>query len=442
MSADDTGPLRRGRAVPAGRIERTARLGALGAGVAADAALGAVSAWSRGERADLSARVFSASNARRFAGELSNLRGAALKLGQLVSMDVGAVAPPEFAAAADMLRAGAEPMAPGQLRRVLDRRWGKGWMGRFERFEPRPFAAASIGQVHRAVTTDGRALAVKIQYPGVRRSIDSDLDSVAALVKIAGVLPQGFDLAPYLEEARRALHEEADYEREAGQLRAYAEALGERADFVTPGVEESLSGPDILALDFLPGAGIETAAAQPETERERVFTALLDLTLAELFELGLMQTDPNFANFLYAGPDAPIGLIDFGAARPVSPDLTRRCRAVLAAGLDADGAGLQRALEALGASPADAKPAHRRAVLEHADQLFAPVRAGAFDFADLSLLTRLREGAVALQKDGFAPRPPPEMLFIQRKLAGLYLLGARLGVAMDVRAMLERYARR
>ncbi|MEQ8405882.1 MAG: AarF/ABC1/UbiB kinase family protein [Oceanicaulis sp.] len=431
---------RRGRAVPKGRLERAARLGVLGAGLAGSTAAGAAAAWLRGERADFSAHAFSPANARRFAGELSRLRGAALKLGQLVSMDVGAVAPAEFAAAAEALRAGAEPMAPGQLKRVLDRRWGKGWLSRFEHFESRPFAAASIGQVHRAVTRDGRALAVKIQYPGVKASIDADIDGVAALVRLAGVLPKGFDLDPYLEEARQALHREADYAAEARHISAYSNALGDTAGFILPGVDAALSGADILALEFLPGAGIETAAGQDRAERERVFAALLHLTLRELFEMGLMQTDPNFANFLYDGPRAAIGLIDFGAVQDISPPLRELCRAVLRAGLSGDDAAMADALEPLGVLTSRTAPHHRQGVLDLADALFARVRAGAFDFTDTRLLTRLREGGLALQKDGFAPAPPPELMFVQRKFAGLYLLGAKLGVTMDVRGMLEEWA--
>ncbi|MEQ8435171.1 MAG: AarF/ABC1/UbiB kinase family protein [Oceanicaulis sp.] len=420
-----------------------ARLTALGAGMAGGTAASAVSAWARGERADLATHAFSPANARRFAEELSRLRGAALKLGQLVSMDIGAVAPPEFAAAAERLRADADPMPPGQLRRVLDRRWGKGWMARFQRFEPRPAAAASIGQVHKAVTKEGRVLAVKIQYPGVRASIDSDLDSVGRLARLTGAVRADFDLAPYLDAAKTALHHEADYEREADSLRRYKTALGDDPDFVVPGVDANLSGPDILALDWLEGRGIERAAQESASERMRVFTALLTLTLRELFAMGLMQSDPNYANFLYAGDGCPVGLIDFGAVIDIDPEMTKACRAVLAAGLAGDDDAMATALGDLGALKPDTAPAHRDALVALADQLFSAVRASGekrgFDFTDTGRLTALREGGVALQRDGFAPEPAPQLLFIQRKFAGLYLLGAALNIRMDVREILKAW---
>ncbi|MFW5660785.1 MAG: ABC1 kinase family protein [Oceanicaulis sp.] len=430
---------RRGRAVPKGRIERTARLAGLGAGIAGGALARVLGDMAKGERPDLARAAFSPANARRFAGELSRLRGAALKLGQLVSMDAGALVPAEFAGAADALRAGADPMPPAQLRRVLDRRWGAGWRSRFDRFDPHPFAAASIGQVHRAVTIDGRALAIKIQYPGVKASIDSDLAGVATLARLSGALPGGFDLDPYLEEARAALHDESDYEREAQSVSRFAAALGPDPDFVVPGVDERFSGPETLALDLLPGAGIETAAEQDGAERERVFLALADLTLRELFDFRLMQTDPNYANFLYAGPDAPIGLIDFGAVRDLPSDLSDAYRALLRSGLAADRAGLETALDTLGFLPEDAAPRHREAALALAEHGFSAVRAGAFDFSDTGFLEDLRDAGFTLQRDGFTPAPRPQTLFVNRKIAGLYLLGAKLRVRAAMRERLKAW---
>lgn len=126
-----------------------------------------------GERVDLRALALSPENALRLTRELSHMRGAAMKVGQLMSMDAGELLPPEFAAILARLRADAHPMPPRQLRTVLDKAWGEGWYRRFERFDLRPLAAASIGQVHRALTPDGRDLAIKVQFPGVRESIES-----------------------------------------------------------------------------------------------------------------------------------------------------------------------------------------------------------------------------------------------------------------------------
>ena len=137
----------------------------------------------------------------RLADGLSHLRGAAPKLGQMLSMDTGQVLPGELTAILAQMRDDARHMPPKQLQTVLHAEWGPGWYSRFARFEVRLFAAASIGRVHRAVTRDGINLAIKVQYPGVRASIDSDVDNVATLLRLPGLLPRGMDIAPLLAEA-------------------------------------------------------------------------------------------------------------------------------------------------------------------------------------------------------------------------------------------------
>jgi predicted unusual protein kinase regulating ubiquinone biosynthesis (AarF/ABC1/UbiB family) len=150
-----------------------------------------------GEPAHLGSVLFSGPNARRLAARLGRLRGAAMKVGQLVSLQGEDVLPPEFAQALAVLRAQATPMPLQQLRGVLGREFGKGWERRFATFDYEPVAAASIGQVHHATTPDGRDLALKIQYPGVARSITSDIDNVAVL-RLFNLLPLNLDVAASL----------------------------------------------------------------------------------------------------------------------------------------------------------------------------------------------------------------------------------------------------
>ncbi|MEL7488035.1 MAG: AarF/UbiB family protein, partial [Pseudomonadota bacterium] len=183
----------KGAAVPRRRLSRAARFGGLAAGVAGDVALRGAGRALRGERPDLGSLLLTPANAARIADELAKLRGAAMKIGQLVSMDAGDLLPPEFAEIMARLRATAAPMPGRQLKSVLTENWGRDWLRRFDAFDVRPLAAASIGQVHRARTNDGRDLAIKIQYPGVRASIDSDVDNVATLINLSGLLPKDTD---------------------------------------------------------------------------------------------------------------------------------------------------------------------------------------------------------------------------------------------------------
>jgi predicted unusual protein kinase regulating ubiquinone biosynthesis (AarF/ABC1/UbiB family) len=274
----------------------------------------------------------------------------------------------------------------------------------------------------------------------VRDSIDSDIDALGAFTAVSGLVPRGMDLKPLLAEAKRQLHRETDYWLEADNLRAYAGAVGDDPRFIVPEIAEDWCAHGVLAMSWLAGRSIETAAEQGLAERERVFDALLDLTLAELFELGLMQTDPNFANFLYAGPDAAIGLIDFGAVQEVPKDLSRRYRAVMAAALDGERADLRAALKTLGVIGEATPDTQAEAVTDMAELSMAPIRRGeAFDFTDTRLVTNTRDQGEALRRAGFNHAPPPELIFIQRKLGGLYLLGARLGVRKDIRPALQPY---
>ena len=431
---------RDGRAIPSAGVARLARYGALGAGLLSDTLQARAKTLADGGSTDWSDLAFSPGVAKRFTDELARLRGAALKAGQLISMDAGGVLPAEFAQTASRLRAGADPMPARQLRRVLDERWGPDWLRRFKRFEVRPVAAASIGQVHKAETKDGRTLAIKVLYPGVRQSIDSDLDALGALIGVSGLVPRGMDLKPLLSEAKRQLHRETDYTLEARNLTAYAEAVRGDDRFVTPFIAEDWCADGVLAMTWLEGRSIETAADQHLSKRERVFDALTDLTLAELFDLGLMQTDSNFANFLYAGPDAPIGLIDFGAVQAVPTEISSRYRSVLAAALEGERSDLTDALRGLGVIGEGTADNHASAVTAMAERSMAALRAGEpFDFTDTALITETQSAGEALRKSGFNHAPPPELIFIQRKLGGLYLLGARLGLSRDLGPALNRY---
>jgi len=141
-------------------------------------------------------------NARRVTHQLAQLRGAAMKVGQLLSMDAGDLLPPELGDILSRLRADARPMPMSQLVTVLNANWGEGWDRHFRQFSFSPVAAASIGQVHLAQTIDGRHLAIKVQYPGVRQSIDSDIDNVASLLRISGLLPRGLDIEALFKALR------------------------------------------------------------------------------------------------------------------------------------------------------------------------------------------------------------------------------------------------
>lgn len=431
----------RPRTVPSSRLSRLAGFGRLAGGIAGNVIGGGAREMLKGQKPDLPSLLLTPANAKRLADELARLRGAAMKLGQLISMDGGEVLPRELADILARLRAEADPMPEKQLNAALEAGWGPGWEGQFQRFDRTPIAAASIGQVHRAVALDGRDLAIKVQYPGVAASIDADVDNVATLVKLSGLLPAGFALDPLLEEAKRQLHQEADYAREGAMLARFGELAADWPDVVVPALAADLSRPTILAMGHVKGVAIDKAAALPQAERDRLMTLMLRILMAELFDWRLMQTDPNFANYRYDLNSGRLVLLDFGAARQVPDHISDGYRALLASGLAGDDAALLRAMAAIGILPPAAPAAMENTILAMARDGFAPLRLdGPFDFGAGGLASNLKDQSQTLigQRDHFTA-PPPDVLFIQRKIAGMYLLAARLKARVDVAALVRPY---
>ncbi len=436
---DDPGP---GVPVPSRRLARFLRMGRLAGGVAGGAALDGMRRAAGGERPRLAEALLSPANARRIATELSRMRGAAMKAGQLLSMDAGDVLPPEIAAILERLRAEADPMPPRQLRDVLDAEWGEGWLTRFERFDVRPLAAASIGQVHRARTKDGRELALKVQYPGIRDSIDSDIANISGLIRWSGAAPPGVDLAPLMEEARRQLHEEADYAREGRNLDLFAAWLEGDPGLAVPRRHPDFCTPNVLAMDYLPGTPVERLAGAAPEIRDEVARRLISLVLRELFEFRAMQTDPNFANYLADPATGRIVLLDFGAVRTFSHDTSEGFRRLMRAGLARDRAAAAEAMAAVGLTGPDTPAAQRETILTMFDTAMAPIRQeGPFDFATSDLAVRLRDAGLEMgARREAAHVPPGDTLLVQRKVAGTYLLAARLGARVDLGALVAPHA--
>ena len=430
------------RAVPAGRMARAGRMGGLATGLMGGVAVSGAQALLRGRRPRLSELVLTPANITRLADRLSEMRGAAMKLGQLLSMEAGDFLSPELEAILARLRAQAHVMPPAQLKQVLQDSYGPDFRGLFRSFDTRPLAAASIGQVHRALSDDGRGLAVKLQYPGVRDAIDSDLDNAAALIRWSGLWPRELDLAPLMDEARRQLHEEADYTREGAALAQFGAILGEDDRFVVPEFDPSRSCATALAMSFEPSEPIETLADAPPAIRDRAVGALIELCLRELFEFRLMQTDPNFANYRWRPATGQIVLLDFGATREISIAMSEAYRVLLRAGLADDRDGVVAALEQIGFIKPGLPAQHRDSVLAMSEMGFAVLRGpGAFDFRGNDLAERLRHAGLAIGGEReLWHLPPPETLFLQRKIGGLYLLATRLGARVDIPAILRCFA--
>ena len=431
----------RASAIPTGRLARVGRFSTMAASIAGGALLDGVSQLAQGKRPSLSDVLLTPANARILTNQLAQLRGAAMKIGQMLSMDTGDFLPPELTDILGQLRSEARQMPDIQLRAVLNQNWGKGWEARFSSFDFTPIAAASIGQVHRATTVEGADLAIKVQYPGVRRSIDSDVDNVATLIRLSGLLPRSLDVAPLLAEAKRQLHEEADYEREAQCLERFGALLAEAPAYRVPALHAAFTTPNVLAMDYIESVPIESRLDAPQEDRDRIATLLIELLFRELFDFQLMQTDPNFANYRYNLNTNQLVLLDFGATRSFDPTLAEDYRSLMTNVFAGAWDAAQRDMISIGYIDAKAPQSHQNAMTALVKMAMAPLQeAKVFDFGKTAVIGELRdEGMTLAARRDLWHIPPTDTLFIQRKLGGVYLIATRLNARVDVEAVVNRF---
>jgi predicted unusual protein kinase regulating ubiquinone biosynthesis (AarF/ABC1/UbiB family) len=436
-------PVRRRSRVPTTRLGRMLRLGLTAGELAMGGLAEGARRLTRERSAEQASVLLTAANARRLAQRLAHMRGAAMKLGQLLSLDGDFVLPPEFADALAVLRDSADRMPRAQLNRLMGREYGKGWQDRFSDFDYDPIAAASIGQVHYARTADGRELALKVQYPGVARSISSDVENMVTLLRASRIMPADFKIDALAAEAKRQLTQEADYLQEAGWLQRFGALVEDEPRFRVPRVHEDLTTRRVLAMDYMPGAPL-AVLERPETpqqRRDRVGGMLYHLLFRELFEFGVMQTDPNFGNYLLDPGSGDLVLLDFGSAIEYPPAFTalyaRICRAILAD----DHEEIRRAAIAIGYLHEDDPEAHVAEVIDLLLIVCEPLtQPGIYDFAASDLIPRARDAGLDLVfRSGHFKPPPPTTMFLHRKLVGSFLLCARMGARVPVNDLITPF---
>lgn len=369
------------------------------------------------------------------------MRGAAMKMGQLLSMDAGHLLPPELAHILAGLRNEAHSMPLSQLEPVLAKAWGPDWTQNFQRFSYQPIASASIGQVHEAITQQGQRLAIKIQYPGVAASIDSDLDNVATLLRWSRLLPKNLDIDALLAEAKAQLQLETDYHYEATELQNFTHFLADDNNFILPEIYASLSHPNILAMSFLVGQPVEKLENASLEQRQKWVKRLFELFFRELLEFNRVQTDPNYANYLIDLDNQRMGLIDFGAVRAYAPQVAEAYRTLFNAVATQDKSSICSAAEELGYFSSDISTGQKETLLELFEMAAEPLtQPGPYDFANSDLPLRLQEAGFKLSlEQSYWHSPPIDALLLHRKLAGLFFLAQRLGVKLDVAEIAAPY---
>lgn len=430
------------KSLPTSSLERFVKLSGLAGRVGASLAVSRLlDVVRRGPLSEVRRTEVLVRNAVRIVETLGEMRGAAMKVGQMLSLHAD-VLPAE---AAEVLRAlqNEAPRVPAEVMEFeVQGALGEDYERLFESFDREAFAAASIGQVHRARLRDGRDVAVKVQYPLIREIIESDLKNLRVLFQSLFGLVFDIDFEPFWEEIRDRLREELDYVHEAANLRRMAAHHADVPEIVVPGVVEEASTDRVLTLEYVPGLSGDEACdpSRPAELRDAWGRALFAFQMRGLFETGLLHADPNLANFGFL-PDGRIAVYDFGCVKEVPAGVARGFAALTRCGLEGRPEDVPGLLRDMGIHKQDGEPLARDLTDPYFDIVADMYReAPPYTFGeDEDLYRRLLD--LGLDNLGEAGDLvfPRDLIFINRTLSGHFGNLTRLRATADWRSMiLER----
>jgi predicted unusual protein kinase regulating ubiquinone biosynthesis (AarF/ABC1/UbiB family) len=339
--------------IPKGRLRRSAKLGStLGAQATRYAGTKAANVARSDERAEERLEARHLETALRMASVLGEMKGAAMKMGQLASFVDTEFLPPEYAELYQeqlaKLRTSAPAMPWEKVRKVLDEEYvGEPLDELFEEIEPDAFAAASIGQVHRGTLHGGRRVAVKIQYPGVAEALESDLRNAGMIMRLARAFAPGLDAKAVAEELRQRVMEELDYEYEAQSQRAFARAYRGHPFIYVPDVLTRLSRRRVLVTEYVEGSGFEEVKQLPQEDRDRFGEIVYRFSFGSIYHLQQFNADPHPGNYILM-PDGRVAFLDYGMTKRLDREQIELEQRAVDAAARRDPEALRKALHDLG----------------------------------------------------------------------------------------------
>ncbi|XP_076292722.1 ubiquinone biosynthesis protein COQ8, mitochondrial [Lasioglossum baleicum] len=429
-------PNAKAQKVPSTRLQRMVSFGTLGLGLG----VGTVAEYTRrtlgfkkqslGETFD--SMFLTKANAERIVSTLCKVRGAALKIGQILSIQDETVISPELQKIFERVRQSADFMPAWQVEKVLGGELGHDWRNKLATFEEKPFAAASIGQVHHGTLLNGQDVAIKIQYPGVAMGIESDVENLVGVMKVWNIFPKGMFIDNLVEVANRELAWEVDYVREAECTRRYKKFMEPYMEYCVPGVIDELSTKQVFTTELVGGIPVDKCINLDMETREHICRLIMRLCLKELFVFRYMQTDPNWSNFFYNTDTRQLVLLDFGACREYDKSFMDKYIRVIYAASEGDRntiLNLSREMGFLtGYESKIMEEAHVDAVMV-LGQVFDKNHKY-YDFGGQDVTNKMQSLVPTILDNRLCP-PPEEIYSLHRKLSGIFLLCAKLQVKIN-----------
>ncbi|GAA4208355.1 ABC1 kinase family protein [Actinocatenispora rupis] len=427
--------------IPRRAVSRTAKLASLPLGLAGRAALG-LGKRVTGTAADLVSAEIQQRTAEQLFSVLGQLKGGAMKFGQALSVFEAAL--PEhmtgpYRAALTKLQEAAPPMPIASVHKVLADDLGPRWKRRFAEFDDTPTAAASIGQVHRAVYHNGMQVAVKVQYPGAGPALISDLNQLGRLANLFRVLQPGLDVKPLVNELRARVTEELDYKLEADTQKAMAKAFAHDDEIFVPKV---YSGSErVLITEWLDGTPLaEIIANGTEEQRDLAGLRMATLHFSAPARAGLLHADPHPGNFRLLD-DGRLGVIDFGAVSRLPDGLPEPIGRLTRLALAGDADGVLSGLRDEGFVPRSVD-VDAQAILDYLLPVLEPIGVDEFRFTRSWLrseATRLANPRSDAYQLGKKLNLPASYLMIYRVTLGSIGVLCQLNAKAGYRGVLERW---
>jgi predicted unusual protein kinase regulating ubiquinone biosynthesis (AarF/ABC1/UbiB family) len=431
--------------IKSGALSRGLSLAKMSLNVGARAAGHAIGGVFSGAEKDERLKTLLMSQLKVLSTELGQLKGSVMKVGQMLSVVGEYFLPPEANELLKSLQNQSPPLAWPEIEKVLKRELGKQSLAELE-ISNEPMASASLGQVHRAVRkSDGAVIALKIQYPGVDKAIEGDIKVLKYVLSVTNLIPKGPKYEQIFEEVKTMLHQEVDYVQEIKTTQEFKELLKDFPQYIIPTPFPEYSTRRVLATTLEEGIAIDSVEAKDFTQerRDKLARNVLQLYFMEIFRFNTMQTDPHFGNYRVRVGKTPeedqLILFDFGAVRKFPAKFISHYRELVESSLNQEPKRIAKAATDLKFIHDDDTPEMIEEFVNLCMLIIEPFRGGVYNWGETDLPNRVGVSASKLAIS-FRLRPPPrEIVFLDRKMAGVFIFLSVLKAKVDARALLESY---